>query len=152
MKKSPVHSMNFFNQLLRISLGIIIPLSIIAIFSGCDYFFPPLNGDKITVEDAAKFINKHKGDPELILLDIRSKNEYDSIKIENSINLDYTMPDFPEMTEKLDKNKRFILIDKNGKRSPLAFELMREQKFGKVHYITGGIEEWIKLNNPVVKK
>lgn len=124
-------------------------VTIIPVFQGCDYLFPPLNGDKITSEDASKYINKHKDDPDLIILDIRPKNEYDSVKIENSINLDYSMPDFPEMTDKLDKTKRYIIVDKNGKRGPLAFELMREQKFLKVHYIIGGIEEWVKLKYPV---
>lgn len=149
MKKSPVHSIKILKANLNTILAIVVIITIIPVFTGCDYLFPPLNGDKITPEDADKYINKHKDDPDLVILDIRPKNEFDSVKIDNSVNLDYSMPDFPEMTDKLDRNKRYIIVDKNGKRGPLAFELMREQKFLKVHYIIGGIEEWVRLSFPV---
>ncbi len=151
MKKSPVHSISFFLQNGNMFVTIFIITVVIVSLPGCDYFFPPLKGDKITVEEAYKYMDKHKDDPDVVLLDIRTKHEYDSLKIERSINLDYSMPDFPDMTDKLDKNKRYIVIDKNGKRSPLAFELMKEQKITNVHYIIGGLEEWIKMNYPVNK-
>lgn len=123
----------------------------ISVIPGCDYFFPPLRADKVTVQEASNFINNHKGDSQLVLLDLRSKREFDSLNIENSVNLDFSAPDFPGMTEKLDKEKRYILIDENGKRSAMAFELMKEQRFTKIHYIIGGMNEWVKFNLPVKK-
>ncbi len=152
MKKSPVHSMHF--TYLKIKKHFTFNLFIISIllFSGCDYLFPPLRLDKITVEEASNFLNKHKGDTKVVLLDIRSKAEYDSINIENSVNIDFTKPDFPDITEKLDKDKRYIIIDDNGIKAAMAFELMKEQRFSKVHYILGGINEWVKNNLPVLQK
>ncbi|MEO8513575.1 MAG: rhodanese-like domain-containing protein [Ignavibacteria bacterium] len=123
----------------------------ISAFQGCDYFFPPLRADKVTVQEASNFISNHIGDSQVILLDIRSKNEFDSLSIDNSVNLDFSRPDFPEMTEKLDKDRRYIIIDENGKRSAMAFELMKEQRFTKIHYIIGGMDEWVKFNLPVKK-
>ncbi len=149
MEKSPVHCMSILNYLSKKSIYISLLFTVFSLLSGCEYFFPSLNRDKISVEDAANFLNKHKGDPEVILLDIRTKREYDSLNIENSVHLDFSMTDFPDMIDKLDKNKRYIIIDQNGKRSPMAFELMKEQKFPKVHYITGGINEWVKAAYPV---
>lgn len=129
-------------------------LFLISIFliPGCNYFFPPLSGDKITVEEASGFLNKNKGNPEVILLDVRTKKEFDSLNIENSINLDFSLPDFPEMTGKLDKENRYIIVDQNGKKAAMAFELMKEQRFSKVHYMIGGINEWVKNNLPVTKR
>lgn len=119
--------------------------------AGCDYFFPPLSGDKIPVEEAAKFIQKNSGNPDVILLDIRIKKQYDSVRIENSVNIDFSQTDFPDQISKLDHEKRYIIIDENGRKAAMALELMREQRFPKIHYITGGINEWIKLDMPVKK-
>ncbi len=152
MKKSPVHSIQFSHHFKNKLLIVYLCFIAVSVFQGCDYFFPPLRSDKVTVEEASTFLNKHKGDPEVIILDIRSKREFDSLKIENSVNLDFSMPDFPGMTEKLDKEKRYIIVDENGKKAAMAFELMKEQRFAKIHYIIGGINEWVKNNLTSIKK
>ena len=157
MKNSPVHSLHF-TLLNRVKLiayyqyNLVIFIISILLLSGCDYLFPPLRVDKITIEEAFNFLNKHKGDTKVVLLDIRTKTEYDSLNIDNSINIDFSKPDFPDITEKLDKEKRYIIIDDNGKKAAMAFELMKEQRFSKVHYMIGGINEWVKNNLPVTKR
>lgn len=151
MKKSLLHSMNFSSYS---GLGIVlIALLLIcsSLFYGCEYLFPSLRSDKITVEEAAVFIERHKGDKEVVLIDIRTKKEFDSIRIENSINIDFNKPDFPELSGKLDREKRYILIDQNGRKSAMAFELLKEQRFPRIHYIIGGLNEWTKNNYPVQK-
>lgn len=151
MKKSLLHSMNFSSYS---GLGIVlIALLLIcsSLFYGCEYLFPSLRSDKITVEEAAVFIGRHKGDKEVVLIDIRTKKEFDSIRIENSINIDFNKPDFPELSGKLDREKRYILIDQNGRKSAMAFELLKEQRFPRIHYIIGGLNEWTKNNYPVQK-
>jgi hydroxyacylglutathione hydrolase len=151
MKKSPVHSMQNISQLYKKCLIYLLFFLTITFNAGCDYFFPPLSGDKIPVEEAYKYLIKHKGESDLILLDVRTKKEFDSLRIENAVNLDFSMTDFPEYTSKFDKEKRYIIVDQNGKKAAMAFELMREQRFGKVHYITGGLDEWQKNNFPLRK-
>lgn len=155
MKKSPVHcsiktAVKTIPIILR-SVLIILPFFILSIFTGCDYFFPPLSGEKLPVEEASKFIFKNRDNKDVVLLDIRTKREFDSVKIEGSVNLDFSMPDFPEMVSKLDKDKRYIIVDQNGIRSAMAAELLKEERFPKVHFISGGIESWIKNNLPVQK-
>lgn len=151
MEKSPVHCIKtptgfMSNIILTLSF-----LLFVLLFQGCEYLFPSLRSDKITVEEAAVFLEKHKGDKDVILIDIRSGQEFDSVRIGNSVNLDFSKPDFPEMISKLDKEKRYILVDQNGRKSAMAFELMKEQRFPKIHYIIGGINEWSKNSYPVQK-
>ncbi len=55
------------------------------------------------------------------------------------------------MITRLDPEKRYILIDDNGRKSAMAFELMKEQRFPKVHYISGGITEWVRSGYKTVK-
>lgn len=151
MKKSPLHSIKISPKNSIIPVVYISLILIMFNFAGCDYFFPPLSGDKIPVEEAAKFIQKNSGNPDVILLDIRTKKQYDSVRIENSVNFDFSQTDFPDQISKLDHEKRYIIIDENGRKAAMALELMREQRFPKIHYITGGINEWIKLDMPVKK-
>ncbi len=151
IKKSLLHSMSICLNLCRKILMIVFMLSYINLFSGCEYLFPSLRSDKISSEEAAVYLEKHKGDTEVVLVDIRTKPEFDSVRIENSVNIDFSLPDFPDTIGKLDKEKRYILVDQNGRKSAMAFELMKEQRFPKIHYIIGGMNEWTKYSFPVQK-
>ncbi len=116
----------------------------IFIVQGCDYLFPPLKSEKITVVEADRYISKHKGSPELVIIDLRPKTEYEKGHIEDAINLDYTLTDFPAMIEKLDKGKRYIIYDSGDRNSLKTLELMKEMKILGAHMILGGIDEWKK--------
>ncbi|HWA06233.1 MAG TPA: rhodanese-like domain-containing protein [Ignavibacteria bacterium] len=151
MKKSPLHSMSFLHNPFQKQILLII-LSVLPVFAqGCEYLFPSLRSDKITVEEAAVFLENHKDDEDVVLLDIRSKREFDSLRIENSVNLDFSKPDFPDMVGNLERSKRYIIIDQNGRKGAMAFELMKELRFPQIHYIIGGFEQWSKMNFPVQK-
>ena len=151
MKKSPLHSMTFQSILCYKKLLILIVIAYFLFFQGCEYLFPSLRSDKISVEEAAVFLEKNKGELDVVLMDIRTKREFDSLRLENSVNIDFSLPDFPEILNKLDKEKRYILIDQNGRKSAMAFELMKEQRFPKIHYIIGGLNEWTRNNYPIQK-
>lgn len=132
-----------FNSL----ISVLIVLSLIV--PSCDYFFPPLSGDKIPVNEAFNYLKKHSGDREVVLLDVRTRVEYDKSHLQNAVNMDYTSTDFPGNIEKLDKNTRFIIYDDSGKKSSNTFELMKELRFPNVHYIIGGFNQWKKENLPI---
>ncbi|MCI0448766.1 MAG: rhodanese-like domain-containing protein [Chlorobi bacterium] len=133
-------------QILR-SIFVILIISVI--FTSCEYFFPSLSGDKITVEEAYNFLKKHKGDEDIVLLDVRTKVQYDKIHIQGAVLMDYERTTFPDEIEKLDRKKTYIIYSQNNKWSANTFELMKELNFPNVHYIAGGIEEWQKQNLPM---
>jgi len=128
--------------------NIFIILIIAMIFPSCEYLFPSLSGDKITVEEAYNYLKKHHGDEDVVLLDVRTKEEYNQIHLEGAVLMDYTNTAFPEEIEKLDREKTYIIYSKNDKWSANTFELMNELNFQNVHYILGGIEEWQRQNLP----
>lgn len=117
--------------------------------SSCNYFFPQLASDKITVTEAYNFLNKHKDDKDVVILDLRTKQEYDSLHIQNSVLIDYSNTGFPDEIEKLDKNKTYIIYDKSGSKSRNTYELMKELGFKDIHIIVGGFDEWKKQNLPL---
>lgn len=147
-QKSPVHSMQNLERYNTATIYFFF-LLFSCLLSGCDYLFPPLKSDKISVSEADRYISKHKGSPELVIIDLRPKPEFDKGHIENAINLDYNLTDFPAMIEKLDKGKRYIMYDTGDRNSLKTLELMRESKILSAHIIIGGIDEWKKQGLPL---
>jgi len=148
IQKSPVHSMHILAR----SKAILIYSSLIffvCLVSGCDYLFPPLKSEKISVSEAERYIGKHKGSPELVIIDLRPKAEFEKGHIEDAVNLDYNLTDFPAMIEKLDKGKRYIIYDNGDRNSLKTLELMKENKILSGHIIVGGLDEWKKQGLPL---
>jgi rhodanese-related sulfurtransferase len=116
------------------------------LFSSCDYFFPPLSGDRIPVKRI--LLRKHSDDKDIVILDVRSKQEYDEFHLRSSILLDYKETSFPAEIEKLDRSKRYLIFSRGSTESFNTLELMIELKFSRVHAVIGGIDEWKRENLP----
>ena len=119
------------------------------IFSSCDYFFPPFSGDKVSPEETYNYLIKHQNDKDIMILDVRTKDEYVKSHLLYAVWMDYSDPSFPGTVEKLDKNKTYIIYSGDDGKSANTFQLMKELNFGNAHYISGGINEWQKHGFPV---
>lgn len=78
-----------------------------------------------------------------VMLDVRTPEEYKSGYIGNAVN--YNVMDsltFLNTISALDKNKKFLLYCKSGRRSGKALVMMKDMGFKKVHHLKGGITEW----------
>lgn len=115
----------------------------------CEYLLPSLSSDKIDVQEAYGFLKNHKGDEDVVLLDIRSKELFDKGHIEGAVNIDYDQTTFPADVEKLNKEKRYIIIDQKGSKSFATLVLFNELRFDQMHAIIGGYDEWNKQNLPL---
>ena len=89
--------------------------------------------------------------PDVILLDVRTKEEYDAGHLINSINLDYHGENFATQLDSLDKSKQYEVYCRSGKRSGESVKLMQEKGFKNVHHLEGGILEWMRKEKPVTK-
>ncbi len=101
----------------------------------------------IPVEKFQEEISK----PDVILLDVRTKEEYDAGHLINSINLDYHGENFATQLDSLDKSKQYEVYCRSGKRSGESVKLMQEKGFKNVHHLEGGILEWMRKEKPVTK-
>ncbi len=102
----------------------------------------------ITSEEAKKIIDEKKDD--LIILDVRTRWEYDSERIDSSILLDISSPAFKEGLERLDKNKTYLVYCRTGARSHHAVIMMEQMGFRNILHLQHGITEWIANGFPVV--
>lgn len=128
------------------------------------FFFPAMNSqseqtqtnDKtqtiknITIEEAQILIEKNKDNPNLIILDVRTSNEYMGEHIGDAINIDFHSETFKEDLNKLDKEKIYIVHCQIGGRSSKALDIMKGLGF-KEAYNMGGITQWKERGLPTTK-
>ena len=105
----------------------------------------------ISPQDAHVLIEKNKNDPNLVILDVRTPEEFSEGHIENAVNLDFYSDDFKEELDKLDKNKTYVTHCRSGGRSAKTLNLMKELGFKEAYNITGGIVEWENEGLPTTK-
>jgi phage shock protein E len=70
--------------------------------------------------------------PDVVLLDVRTPEEFAAGHLARAQNLDFRAPGFREKVAKLDKAKTYVLHCASGNRSGQANVLMEEAGFGKV--------------------
>ncbi len=85
----------------------------------------------------------------IILLDVRTKEEVLENNIKNSINIDFYSEDFKKTILNLDKSNTYYVYCRSGKRSLNTVEIMRENGFTQSYNVEGGILKWVELNLPL---
>lgn len=79
------------------------------------------------------------------LVDVRTKKEFDSGKIEGAINIDYFEKDnFITVFEKLNKNQPVYLYCRSGRRSQASAILLENMGFKEIYDLKGGFIAWTK--------
>lgn len=84
----------------------------------------------VNLKNAIKTVNNSTN---LILLDVRTAEEYSSGSIPNSINIDVLSSDFKSKIELLDKNKEYLVYCRSGNRSSIASSIMSTNGFIKIY-------------------
>ncbi len=74
-----------------------------------------------------------------VVLDVRSKPEFDEIKIPNALNIDIHNPKFTERIKHLDKDKFYFVHCRTGNRSKRACKKMIKAGFKNIYNLKGGI-------------
>ena len=104
----------------------------------------------VDVLTAKKIIDENKNNNDFVILDVRTPEEFNSGRIENSENINFYSSDFKEQLSKLDKNKVYLVYCRSGSRSAKAVKIMEELGFKKVYNVEGGIISWKKNNLPLI--
>lgn len=84
----------------------------------------------VNLKNAVKTVNNSTN---LILLDVRTAEEYSLGSIPNSINIDVLSSDFKSKIELLDKNKEYLVYCRSGNRSSIASSIMSTNGFIKIY-------------------
>jgi phage shock protein E len=101
----------------------------------------------VDANEAAKLI----ADKKVVLLDVRTADEFADGHIAGATNIASHKPDFKEQLEKLDKNQSYLVYCAGGFRSAKSCKVMNELNFKSLYDLKGGIHAWQEAGKPVEK-
>jgi len=134
---------NFMVLVLSVSLVIGVVLT-----GGC---VPTQIIEDITPQEAFTLIQNNQDNPDFVIIDVRTPEEFTEEHIENATNINFYSESFRDMLNNLDKNKTYLIYCKVGGRSGSALDIMAELDFREVYNILGGINQWKAEELPTVK-
>ena len=102
-------------------------------------------------QEALELIQRNQGNPDFVIIDIRTPEEVSEGYIENAVNIDFYADIFKEDLDKLDKNKTYLIYCRSGNRSGQAMPIMKDLGFKEVYNLSIGIKGWIAEGLPVVQ-
>ncbi len=106
----------------------------------------------VGVDDFESKITQFKNTKkEYVIIDIRTKPEYDSGHIENAVMIDFYSKNFYEEISKLDKSKTYFVYCRSGNRSGKSLKQFKNAGFTQVYDLKGGINAWKAKGNKTVK-
>jgi rhodanese-related sulfurtransferase len=89
--------------------------------------------------------------PDVIILDVRTPEEFNAGHIANAININIAGADFSSEVSKLDKNATVAVYCRSANRSAVATNEMSDLGFTDMYDMQGGIVDWEAAGGPVVK-
>ena len=116
--------------------------------SGC---VPTQIIEDITPQEAFTLIQNNQNNPDFVVIDVRTPEEFTEEHIENATNINFYSESFRDMLNNLDKNKTYLIYCKVGGRSGSALDIMAELNFREVYNILGGTNQWKAEELPTVK-
>ena len=87
-------------------------------------------------------IQTRTGDPDFVILDVRTPEEFDTEHIESAVNIDFYSENFRDELDTLDKEKVYLIYCRTDRRTGESLSMMRELGFTEVYNMDGGINSW----------
>jgi phage shock protein E len=124
--------------------AVLIALSAV-LLTGCS------NGNESTMTlDAVGFQAKTQ-EAGVVILDVRTKAEFDEGHIANAININVESNEFLSEISKLDKSKTYAVYCRSGRRSADALAKMSNEQFISLSHLDGGVIDWTNAGLTLVK-
>lgn len=105
---------------------------------------------KLETDEAEDLIEKNKDSDDFVILDVRTKAEYDESHIEGAINDDFYADGHKDFLKGLDKSKSYLVYCRTQNRSYKSAKIMEELGFGKIYWMNGGMTQWLKEGRPSI--
>lgn len=119
----------------------IVPLVLLILLtlSGCNSQEGESVFEVLEKEEAREVLTKSAN---MLLLDVRTPQEFAEGHIEGAHNLNFFDPDFREQLDRLDKEQPVFIYCRSGNRSGKAGRIMQQLGFEKVYDLKGGHMAW----------
>jgi rhodanese-related sulfurtransferase len=105
----------------------------------------------LTAREAFDLIQENKNNKDFMIIDVRTKDEFDGGHIAAAVNIDYYAADFRAKVDKLDRSKQYLVYCRTGVRSAAASQIFEDLGFREIYNLGNGINRWIQDGYPIVK-
>ena len=145
MVKMNLKNLTIFAVLVSLVTGLVVT-------GGCaDSETPTQIIENITPQEAFTLIQENENNPDFVIIDVRTPEEFADGHIENAVNIDFRSETFRGELNKLDKNKTYLIYCRSGNRSRSALDIMEELNFRAVYHLSVGIIGWNEEGLQTVK-
>ena len=86
--------------------------------------------------------------PAMVLLDIRTPEEFAAGHLRRAINIDFLADDFLVRLNALDKNVDYLVYCRSGRRSARALAAFEALQFQSIYHLAGGLRQWRRDGRP----
>lgn len=101
--------------------------------------------------DAAGAAKLLQNDPKVVVLDIRTPQEFSEGHLRGAQNVDFYAENFEASLKKLAPDKTYLVHCASGGRSTKSLDLFKKLGFKSVVHLDGGFKGWVKAGQPVEK-
>ena len=109
---------------------------------------PAIVAKNVSPDEAEKLLKDH---PKIVVLDVRTPEEFAKGHIAGAKNVDFKAADFAEKVTALDKGKTYLVHCAAGGRSSKTLDLMKDKNFAALYHLNEGFKAWEKAGKPVEK-
>lgn len=118
----------------------IICMLLVAFFSFTSQF--SFSQEQVCKSVSAKEFKEALTQPNTIILDIRTVEEYEAGHIERAKLFMYTDENIETRLTQLPKNYTYLIYSQDGKKSRIILQKLKEKGFPKVLELQGGYQNW----------
>src|SRR4051794_2534476 len=123
-------------------------LSLVAVLSSAMLTAAADAPQNVTPDQAEKLLKEKK---EIVVLDVRTADEFKEGHIAGAKNVDFQSEDFKKQVAALDKSKTYLVHCAAGGRSARALKVLEADKFEHVYHLNDGFTGWKQAGKPVAK-
>ena len=133
------------------AIPIIVVMFLLIVVSASTTSAEKLPEQSVSPRQFKQLLEQHRGNPDVVLLDIRTPREFKQGHIQGAVLLDYYSPDFVGRLKALDRNKTYLVYCRSGNRSGKSLPLFEQLGFRHAYHLETGINGWLKEKYPVVQ-
>jgi rhodanese-related sulfurtransferase len=89
-------------------------------------------------------------EPDVIILDVRTPEEFAGGHIQGALNIDFNSGDFANEITRLNPSENYAIYCRSGSRSGQAASIMHKAGFHDVSNLNGGVIDWTNAGLPLV--
>jgi rhodanese-related sulfurtransferase len=107
-------------------------------------------GSATTVDLNVSEFSQKITNPDVIILDVRTPEEFASGHIEGAVNIDFNSSEFENEITRLNPSDSYAIYCRSGSRSGKAASIMHLAGFHDVSNLDGGVIDWSNDGLPLV--